>query len=170
MIELLRDVLEFEFEELDLDEDTPKEWAMGKFNISEEEYNEIFQKDKKLNFSYLVEERGRERHEGDFHTIYCACDDLDTARKRYEEYKQRLFEEKDFFLKDELEKGNYTEHDLISDDCKIKAAGDNTSFNFSFTTKQAYLDHYDCNFIVKVCDNNGNVLYQSIVVATHPND
>ena len=25
MIELLRDVLEFEFEELDLDEDTPKE-------------------------------------------------------------------------------------------------------------------------------------------------
>ena len=62
------------------------------------------------------------------------------------------------------------EHDLISDDCKIKAAGDNTSFNFSFTTKQAYLDHYDCNFIVKVCDNNGNVLYQSIVVATHPND
>ena len=38
MIELLRDVLEFEFEELDIDEDTPKEWAMKKFDISEEEY------------------------------------------------------------------------------------------------------------------------------------
>lgn len=116
IIELLRAVLEFEFEELNTIEHTPIEWAMEKFNISEEEYNEIFRKDKKLNFSYLVEERGRERHDGDFHTIYCACDDLETARKRYEEFKQRLFEEKDFFLKDELEKGNYTEHDLISEE------------------------------------------------------
>ena len=141
MIELLRDVLEFEFEELDLDEDTPKEWAMEKFNISEEEYNEIFQKDKKLNFSYLVEERGRERHDGDFHTIYCACDDLKTARKRYEEYKQRLFEEKDFFLKNELEKGNYTEHDLISEERIVMPC-------LSIETDWEYYELYVC-----ICEN-----------------
>ena len=141
IIELLRAVLEFEFEELNTFEHKAKEWAMEKFNISEEEYNEIFQKDKKLNFSYLVEERGRERHDGDFHTIYCVCDDLETARKRYEEYKQRLFEEKDFFLKDELEKGKYTEHDLISEERNVMPC-------LSIETDWEYYELYVC-----ICEN-----------------
>ena len=141
IIELLRAVLEFEFEELNTFEHKPKEWAMEKFNISEEEYNEIFQKDKKLTFSYLVEERGRERHDGDFHTIYCACDDLETAKKRYEEFKQRLFEEKDFFLKDELEKGNYTEHNLISTEKIVMPC-------LSIETDWEYYELYVC-----ICEN-----------------
>lgn len=141
VIEILRNVLEFEFEELNPDEHTPKQWAMEKFDISEEEYQEIFQEEKKFNFSYLVEERGRERHDGDFHTIYCACDDLETAKKRYEEFKQRLFEEKDFFLKDELEKGNYTEHDLISTENIVMPC-------LSIETDWEYYELYVC-----ICEN-----------------
>lgn len=141
VIKILRNVLEFEFEELNPYEHTPKQWAMEKFDISEEEYQEIFQEDKKFNFSYLVEERGRERHDGDFHTIYCACDDLETAKKRYEEFKQRLFEEKDFFLKDELEKGNYTEHDLISTENIVMPC-------LSIETDWEYYELYVC-----ICEN-----------------
>ena len=141
VIEILRNVLEFEFEELSPYEQTPKQWAMEKFDISEEEYQEIFQEDKKFNFSYLVEERGRERHDGDFHTIYCACDDLETAKKRYEEFKQRLFEEKDFFLKDELEKGNYTEHNLISTEKIVMPC-------LSIETDWEYYELYVC-----ICEN-----------------
>lgn len=58
--------------------------------------------------------------------------------------------------------------DEIFADCKIKAAGDNTSFAFSFTTKKEYLDRPSWNFIVKVCDNNGKVLCQTMQAATHP--
>ena len=141
VIEILRNVLKFEFEELNPDEHTPKQWTMEKFDISEEEYQEIFQEEKKFNFSYLVEERGRERHDGDFHTIYCACDDLETAKKRYEEFKQRLFEEKDFFLKDELEKGNYTEHDLISTENIVMPC-------LSIETDWEYYELYVC-----ICEN-----------------
>ena len=60
------------------------------------------------------------------------------------------------------------EDDQIFDDCKIKAAGDNTSFAFSFTTKDEYLDRPSWNFIVKVCDNNGKVLFRTMQAATHP--
>lgn len=60
------------------------------------------------------------------------------------------------------------ENDELFDDCKIKAAGDNTSFAFSFTTKDEYLDSPNWNFIVKVCDNNGKVLCQTMIAATHP--
>lgn len=141
MIELLRDVLEFEFEELDLDEDIPKEWAMKKFDISEDEYQEIFSEEKNFGFSYIVEERGRERHEGEFHTIYCACDDLETAIKRYEEFKQRLFEENDFFLKEELDKGNYTEHNLIPTNRQELPC-------FSIETEWEFYELYVC-----ICEN-----------------
>lgn len=141
MIELLRDVLEFEFEELDLDEDTPKEWAMKKFDISEDEYQEIFSEEKNFGFSYIVEERGRERHEGEFHTIYCACDNLETAIKRYEEFKQRLFEENDFFLKEELDKGNYTEHNLIPTNRQELPC-------FSIETEWEFYELYVC-----ICEN-----------------
>lgn len=141
MIKLLRDVLEFEFEELDLDEDTPKEWTMRKFDISEDEYQEIFSEEKNFGFSYIVEERGRERHEGEFHTIYCACDDLETAIKRYEEFKQRLFEENDFFLKEELDKGNYTEHNLIPTNRQELPC-------FSIETEWEFYELYVC-----ICEN-----------------
>ena len=60
------------------------------------------------------------------------------------------------------------EDDQIFDDCKIKAAGDNTSFAFSFTTKDEYLDRPSWNFIVKVCKNDGKVLYRTMIAATHP--
>ena len=60
------------------------------------------------------------------------------------------------------------EDDQIFDDCKIKAAGDNTSFAFSFTTKDEYLDRPSWNFIVKVCNNNGKVLFRTMQAATHP--
>ena len=60
------------------------------------------------------------------------------------------------------------EDDQIFDDCKIKAAGDNTSFAFSFTTKDEYLDRPGWNFIVKVCNNNGKVLFRTMQAATHP--
>ena len=60
------------------------------------------------------------------------------------------------------------EDDQTFDDCKIKAAGDNTSFAFSFTTKDEYLDRPGWNFIVKVCKNDGKVLYRTMIAATHP--
>lgn len=41
-IYLLRQVLEFEFEELYNDDPEPREWAINTFDIDEEEYDEIF--------------------------------------------------------------------------------------------------------------------------------
>lgn len=61
-------------------------------------------------------------------------------------------------------------NDLLSNDCTIKAWGDNTSFGFSFTTKMAHLDHHNCNFKVMVYDNEGNKIYQTMVVAKHSDD
>ena len=52
-----------------------------------------------------------------------------------------LFEEKDFFLKDELEKGNYTEHDLISTENIVMPC-------LSIETDWEYYELYVC-----ICEN-----------------
>ena len=57
---------------------------------------------------------------------------------------------------------------LMSNDCKIKAAGDNTSFAFSFIEDfPVYRENPSWNYVVKVIDNNGNCLCQTLVVGKH---
>ena len=53
----------------------------------------------------------------------------------------QLFEEKDFFLKDELEKGNYTEHNLISTEKIVMPC-------LSIETDWEYYELYVC-----ICEN-----------------
>ncbi len=65
-------------------------------------------------FCYIVEEAGRERHEGEFNTKFCVCDTVELAKQRFEEQKAKLLKEEDFFLKEELDNGDFTEHNTIS--------------------------------------------------------
>lgn len=63
----------------------------------------------------------------------------------------------------------WNEYDeLLSNDCKIKAAGDNTSFAFSFIEDfPVYRENPSWNYVVKVLDNDNNLLCQTMVVAKH---
>ena len=63
----------------------------------------------------------------------------------------------------------WNEYDeLLSNDCKIKAAGGNTSFAFSFIEDfPVYRENPSWNYVVKVIDNNGNCLCQTMVVGKH---
>ena len=63
----------------------------------------------------------------------------------------------------------WNEYDeLLSNDCKIKAAGDNTLFAFSFIEDfPVYRENPSWNYVVKVLDNDNNLLCQTMVVAKH---
>lgn len=105
-------------------------------------------------------------------TIECLVDEVSISPSTGEEYIEHTYlcsgYIEDYTGECQIEIwGN--ENDLLSDECKIKAAGDNTSFAFSFTTKQIYLDQLNYNFIVKVCNSNGETLCRTMVAATHPN-
>lgn len=69
---------------------------------------------KESKFCYIVAESGRERHEGEFFSTFFISDNFDLAIERYNKEKIKLFEEEYFFLKDELENGDYMEHFVIS--------------------------------------------------------
>ena len=113
IIELLRNVLEFEFEELSPYEHTPKQWAMEKFDISEEEYNEIFKP--KKNFCYMVEETGRNRHEFEpFTTSFGLYETLEDALERYKKEREDVLNGDYFYMREEILNGDYVESETIS--------------------------------------------------------
>lgn len=113
VIEILRNVLEFEFEELNPYEHTPKQWAMEKFDISEEEYNEIFEP--KKNLCYMVEETGRDRHEIEpFTTSFGLYENLEDALERYKQEREDVLNGDNFFMREEVENGDYIESETIS--------------------------------------------------------
>ena len=113
VIEILRNVLEFEFEELSPYEQTPKQWAMEKFDISEEEYSEIFKP--KKNFCYMVEETGRNRHEYEpFTTSFGLYETLEDALERYKQERELVFNGDCFYMREEILNGDYIENETIS--------------------------------------------------------
>ena len=113
IIELLRAVLEFEFEELNPYEQTPKQWAMEKFDISEEEYSEIFEP--KKNLCYMVEETGRNRHEYEpFTTSFGLYETLEDALERYKKEREDVFNGDCFYMREEILNGDYIENETIS--------------------------------------------------------
>ena len=111
-MDLLMNVLNDEFEELQENENC-KAWACERFGISEEEYEEIFNHSNK-EILFMVEESGNGRHEGMFTTSFGLYDDLQSALRRYEEERQLVLTGDAFFLKPEIDSGNYTESKLIS--------------------------------------------------------
>lgn len=129
-LKLLRRVLEFEYEELSEGEDH-KLWAMDMFDISAEEYDEIF----KDEYCFIVEERGRERHEGEFTTTFFVSDNYKTAIKIYQDELKKVLSEEDFFLRDEVENGKYEESECIS-------SNDNMLPLFSIQTDWEYYELY----------------------------
>ena len=65
---------------------------MEKFDISEEEYSEIFKP--KKNFCYMVEETGRNRHEYEpFTTSFGLYETLEDALERYKKEREDKLEE-----------------------------------------------------------------------------
>lgn len=67
-----------------------------------------------MEYCYLLEERGRERHEGEFGQTYCACETVESAILMFENELKNILNEKDFFLKDELDKGNFEQITTIT--------------------------------------------------------
>lgn len=59
---------------------------------------------------FIVQEQGREKHDGDFNTIFHICEDMEEALRLYEKEKLKLFDDKDFYLRDKLLDCDYFEN------------------------------------------------------------
>ena len=112
LLEILKKVLEFEFEELQEGEDH-KEWACEMFDIADEEYKEIFEPKKKICF--MVEETGKDRHDLEpFTTRFGLYETLEDAFFRYNQEKEDVLKGDNFFMREEVENGDYEESETIS--------------------------------------------------------
>ena len=65
-------------------------------------------------FIYFIEESGRERHEGEFNSVFSSAETPELAIKKFEEIKAKILSDKDFFLKDDFDGGNWKQHNAIS--------------------------------------------------------
>ena len=110
-LEILRKVLEFEYEELA--DENHKLWAMDMFDISAEEYDEIFGEPKK-EVLFMVEEQGRSIHEGEFNTFFGLYDNLESALVRYNQERDDVLNGDCFFMREEVKNGDLIESETIS--------------------------------------------------------
>ena len=112
LLEILKKVLEYEFEELQEGEDH-KEWACKMFDITEEEYQEIYEPKKKICF--MVEENGKDRHDLEpFTTRFGLYEKGEDALVRYNQEREDVLNGDYFFMREEVENGDYEESETIS--------------------------------------------------------